>query len=258
MAYKKKEDADLILSRDEALKEEVRKEEKAKRKAIVDQVLRILGLVMATMIFLISFSMFAPLTIFGWIFNNGIDPRIAWRAMDTQDNIFRFGGDSLYAILTGGDPTIAVWLASAIQIALGTLLAVLISIYVKDVIGVVKNFLGIGKNIVVDTAEGVKEGAEELLGFNKGKKTLFSEPEVQTKKSGPVKKEAPVKAVKPKDPIEQLTPEQADLVLAGKAKVSDFVVKEETVVESSESNTSETKPAQAEVNPRKSLFDNRR
>jgi hypothetical protein len=256
MAYKKKEDADLILSRDEALKEEVRKEEKAKRKAIVDQVLRILGLVMATMIFLISFSMFAPLTIFGWIFNNGIDPRIAWKAMDIQDNIFRFGGDSLYAILTGGDPTIAVWLTSAIQIALGTLLAVLISIYVKDVIGVIKNFLGIGKNIVVDTAEGVKEGAEELFNVNK-KKTLFEQPEVQTKKSGPVKKEVPTKPVKAKDPIEQLTPEQADLVLAGKAKVSDFV-KEETVVESSESVTSETKPAQAEVNTRKSLFDNRR
>jgi hypothetical protein len=253
MAYKKKEDADLILSRDEALKEEVRKEEKAKRKAIVDQVLRILGLVMATMIFLISFSMFAPLTIFGWIFNNGIDPRIAWEAMDTQNNLFVFGGDSLYAILTGGDPTIAVWLASAIQIALGTLLAVLISIYVKDVIGVIKNFLGIGKNIVVDTAEGVKEGAEELFNVNK-KKTLFEQPETQVKKIIPVKKQP---TLKPKDPIEQLTPEQADLVLAGKAKVSDFV-KEETVVQSSESITAETKPVQAEVNTRKSLFDNRK
>jgi hypothetical protein len=44
----------LNMTRDELLKEEVRKEEKAKRKAIVDQVLRILGLIMATMIFLIS------------------------------------------------------------------------------------------------------------------------------------------------------------------------------------------------------------
>jgi hypothetical protein len=256
MANKKKEDLDLLLTRDEELKEEVRREEKAKRKAIVDQVLRILGLVMASMIFLISFSMFAPLTIFGPLFNGGIDPRDAWRAMDTNDNLFRFGGNSLYAILTGGDPTIAVWLTTAIQVSLGTLLAVLISIYVKDVIGVIKNFFGIGKNIIVDTAEGVKEGAEELFSNNK-KKTLFSEPEVQTKKSVPARKEAPIKAVKPKDPIEQLTPEQADLVLAGKAKVSDFV-KEEIVVQPSEGTASEGQSAQAEVNPRKSLFDNRR
>jgi hypothetical protein len=253
MAYKKKEDADLLLSRDEALKEEVRKEEKAKRKAIVDQVLRILGLIMASMIFLISFSMFAPLTIFGRIFNDGIDPRDAWRAMDENNNLFRFGGNSLYAILTGGDPTIAVWLTTGIQVALGTLLAVLISIYVRDVIGVIKNFFGIGKNIIVDTAEGVKEGAEELFNVNK-RKTLFEQPEPQVKKTVPVKKQP---ALKPKDPIEQLTPEQADLVLAGKAKVSDFV-KEETVVESSESVTSETKSAQVEANTRKSLFDNRR
>jgi hypothetical protein len=245
------------MTKDELLKEEVRREEKAKRKAIVDQVLRILGLVMATMIFLISFSMFAPLTIFGWVFNFGIDPREAWRAMDTTDNLFRFGGESLYAILTGGDPTIAVWLATAIQVALGTLLAILISIYVRDVIGVVKSFFGIGKNIIVDTAEGVKEGAEELLGLDgKKKKKLFGDSETETKKPVVTKKETSAKPAKPKDPIEQLTPEQADLVLAGKAKVSDFV-KEEAPVQP-EAAASEAQPAQAEANPRKSLFDNRR
>jgi hypothetical protein len=204
--------------------------------------------------------MFAPLTIFGWVFNNGIDPREAWRAMDTENNLFRFGGNSLYAILTGGDPTIAVWLTTGIQVALGTLLAVLVSIYVRDVIGVVKSFFGIGKNIIVDTAEGVKEGAEELLGLDgskKRKKLFGNETETEVKKPVAVKKETPAKPSKPKDPIEQLTPEQADLVLAGKAKVSDFV-KEETVVQPSEGTASEAQPAQAEVNPRKSLFDNRR
>jgi len=251
MAYKKKEDADLILSRDEALKEEVRKEEKAKRKAIVDQVLRILGLVMATMIFLISFSMFAPLTIFGWIFNDGIDPRDAWRAMDIQDNIFRFGGDSLYAILTGGDPTIAVWLTSAIQISLGTLLAVLISIYVKDVIGVVKNFLGIGKNIVVDTAEGVKEGAEELLGFNKGKKTLFESATTDSKTDKPVKK---TKIEKQLEHI-QREAEKANIELTPSTVSVDA---EDVDLDKALTDPNYTAPkAKVEENPRRSLFDKR-
>jgi organic radical activating enzyme len=249
MANKKKEDLDLLSARDEFLKEEVRKEEKAKRKAVVDQVLRILGLVMASMIFLISFSMFAPLTIFGPIFNGGIDAKDAWRSMDTNDNLFRFGGDSLYAILTGGDPTIAVWLTTGIQVALGTLLAVLISIYVRDVIGVIKNFFGIGKNIIVDTAEGVKEGAEEL--FSSKKKTLF-EAAAESKADKPVVKKSKIE--KQLEHI-QKEAEKANIELTPSTIAVDS---EEVDLDKALTDPNYVAPkAKVDETPRRSLFDKR-
>jgi hypothetical protein len=52
----------------EVIQEEINKRTKERRRAVIDQVLRFLGLVLATVIFLVSFSFLSPLTFFAGIF----------------------------------------------------------------------------------------------------------------------------------------------------------------------------------------------
>jgi hypothetical protein len=161
------------------LENKIRREEKLRRKAIVDQVLRFLGLILATFIFFVTLSVFAPLTLFAGLFGYG-EAKDAWRAMDVNGNLFVFGGDSIYAAITGGDPTIAVWLTTLIQIGLGVGVGFLFAYYVRDVLGVARSFFGIGKVLISELRETVVENVSTV--GPDGKKTLFGSKKEDPKK----------------------------------------------------------------------------
>ncbi len=149
------------------LENKIRREEKLRRKAIVDQVLRFLGLILATIIFLITFSMNAPLTLFSGMFGYG-DATEVWKSGGLA-TIFEPG--TIYYSFIGPDPTMAVLLMTLIQIGLGVAVAFLYAYYVRDFIGVVKSIFGLGKDIVSELGETVKESVATV--GPDGKKTLF-------------------------------------------------------------------------------------
>jgi hypothetical protein len=234
------------------LEKKIRDEEKLRRKAVTDQVLRFLGLILATMIFLISFSMTVGLTIFSRLF--GLRAREVWR--DGLSFVFEPG--SIYYALIGPDTTVAIILMTFIQIALATALAFLVSYYIRDLIGILKNILKLGKSLTDELATNLKEGAQDLgLGSTK-KKSLFEDEssevkqeEVKTSKRGRKSKEevekekarkllqqmgVPVEQkveVSVKDPLDLLSAEQQDLVLQGKAKIEDFLPSQPIIEEKS-------------------------
>jgi hypothetical protein len=181
MATTKKKEL-LELTNDEALREElekkIRQEEKLKKKALTDQVLRFLGLILASIIFLISFSMLAGLTIFAGAFD--LSATQIW----TENLSYVFESGSIYYAFIGPDPTVAILLMSVIQIALAFILAFLISYYIRDLIGIVKEIFNLGKNITNELGTNLKEGVEEMVGvsFDKdGKKSLFGDSSVFNK-----------------------------------------------------------------------------
>ena len=224
------------------LENKIRNEEKARRKAVTDQVLRFLGLVLATMIFLISFSMTSGLTIFARLF--GLKAKEVWR--DGLGFVFEEG--SIYYSIIGPDTTIAIIIMTLVQIALATALAFLVSYYIRDLIGIIKNILKLGKNITDELTANLKEGAQDLGFGGKPKKSLFEEdkdkpqePVKQGKRGRRSKKEMELekakkllegmgvdvdkpKPVEDKDPLDLLSAEQQDLVLQGKARIEDFVL----------------------------------
>lgn len=149
------------------LENKIRREEKLRRKGIVDQVLRFLGLILATIIFLITFSMNAPLTFFGPLFG-APSPADVWKD-GLLGVVFEQG--SLYFSFIGPDPTMAITLMTLIQVGLGVALAFLYAYYIRDFIGVVKSIFGLGKNIVSELRDTVSENVVQV--GPDGKKTLF-------------------------------------------------------------------------------------
>jgi hypothetical protein len=149
------------------LENKIRKEEKQRRKAVVDQILRFLGLILATIIFLITFSMNAPLTFFGPLFGAS-NPADVWKSGDLAV-VFQQG--SLYFSFIGPDPTMAITLMTLIQIGLGVALAFLYAYYIRDFIGVIRSIFGLGKNIVSELRDTVSENVVTI--GPDGKKTLF-------------------------------------------------------------------------------------
>lgn len=220
------------------LEKKVRLEEKQRKKAVTDQVLRFLGLILASIIFLISFSMLAGLTLFGYAFSSN-DPYEVWRSGMLAE-VFQSG--SIYYSFIGPDPTIAILLMTIIQVSLAFGLAFLVSYYVRDLIGIIKNILGLGKNIAEELGTNIKEGVEDIVGVNKdGKKSLFGWTE---------KKDKPAKKSKAEKELEKLQKE------AQKSGV-ELNVKAETVSEEDLDKAltdPNFKPAQP-VEPKKSLFD---
>jgi hypothetical protein len=162
------------------IEERVRREERLRKKAIVDQVLRVLGLVLATIIFLITFSMNAPLTYFAGFFGYG-DPELVWKPLESTEGLARIfidlkglglaDSNSLYYNFIGPSPVMAIWLMTLIQIGLGVALGLLFSYYIRDLIGVIKSVFGLGKEIVDELKETVKENA--VIIDKDGKKSLF-------------------------------------------------------------------------------------
>jgi hypothetical protein len=143
-------------------------------KQAADKIVKFLGIVLATILFLISFSMLAPFTIFARMF--GTTASAEWAK---HPSIFSSG--SIYYAFIGPSPTVAVLIMTVVQLALATLLAFLISLYVRDIIIVIKGVLKIGKSISSEVGKGVEEGLEEAgvknLNLKKGKKPLFEEDE---------------------------------------------------------------------------------
>jgi hypothetical protein len=149
------------------LENKIRREEKLRRKAIVDQVLRFLGLILATIIFLITFSMNAPLTLFSGMFGYG-DATEVWKSGGLA-TIFEPG--TIYYSFIGPDPTMAVLLMTLIQIGLGVAVAFLYAYYIRDFIGVVKSIFGLGKDIIGELRETVVENVTTI--GPDGKKSIF-------------------------------------------------------------------------------------
>lgn len=139
-------------------------------KMIADRIVKLLGVVFATLIFLISFSMLAPLTLFAGIFGGKASE--AWT--DAMPQVFSKG--SIYYTFIGPSPTVAILIMTTIQIVLAVLLALLISLYVRDLIVVVKDILKIGKVITTEVRTGVGEGLDEAgIKTRKERKSLFDE-----------------------------------------------------------------------------------
>jgi hypothetical protein len=149
------------------LEHKIRREEKLRRKAIVDQVLRFLGLILATIIFLITFSMNAPLTLFSGLFGYG-DAKEIWKSGGLA-TIFEPG--TIYYSFIGPDATMAVLLMTLIQIGLGVAVAFLYAYYIRDFIGVVKSIFGLGKDILGELRETVVENVSTV--GPDGKKSIF-------------------------------------------------------------------------------------
>jgi hypothetical protein len=239
------------------IKLDVEREMRAKRKEVIDRVVRVMGLLASVYIYVLIFSSTTSLTFFGYFYSGRAayqSPEELWLPILQTADIYKF-------LMGGAYPGLAIILLSFVQIGLGATLGVLIATYIKDTIGVIRSFFGIGKSIVKNAAEGVKEGVTEDMPEGV-KKTLFgfaqkSDDKENAKKDKPKKEIKPV-VEKPVNPIDRLTPEQAELVLSGKSKISDFV-KEEPVVATPVQPTvvqtqEQPKPAQPQLT-RKSLFD---
>jgi hypothetical protein len=239
---KLEETSDEILR--EELEKQIRQEERLKKKALTDQVLRFLGLILASIIFLISFSMLAWGTIFAGLFD--LNATEVW----TQRLPFVFESGSIYYSFIGPDPTVAIILMSVIQIALAFILAFLISYYIRDLIGIIKEIFNLGKNITNELGTNLKEGVEEMVGvtINKdGKKSLFGDSNIfnKSKESRKNKVEKELEKIKRE---------------AAKSNI------EITVPSDSDSETDDLdkaltdpnyKPAEKKPDPKKSLFDSK-
>ena len=173
---------DLMLE----LEKKVRDAEKLRRKAVTDQVLRFLGLILAAMIFLISFSMLASLTLFARLVGPNSAEEV-WRS-GLLANVFQDG--SIYYSFIGPDPTVAILLMTIIQVSLAVALAFLVSYYIRDLIGIIKNILNLGKNLTDELGTNIKEGVQDLVGSNKEKKSLFGDQPApaEAKPAKPAKK----------------------------------------------------------------------
>ncbi len=174
------------------IEKEALRKDKLRRKAVIDQVLRFLGLVLAFMIFLITFSMTVGLTLFGYIF--GLNPYTIW----AEGLPFVFQSGSIYYALIGPDQTVAVLLMTFIQITLGAALGILVSYYIKDLFGIIKSILRLAKDTVIEGATNVKDGVVDIVVSDD--KKLFPEEDKKVVKEEKKKKEKPVVEVKPVQP----------------------------------------------------------
>jgi hypothetical protein len=238
------------------IKLDVEKEIKAKRKEVIDRVVRVMGLMASVYIYVLIFSSTTALTFFGYFYSareSYQTPEELWIPILATADIYKF-------LMGGAYPGLAIILLSFVQVGLGATLGVLIATYIKDTIGVVRSFFGIGKSIVKNAAEGVKEGVTEDMPEGM-KKSLFGmfKPEVkETAKKDKIKKEAKPVVEKPVTAIDKLTSEQAELVLSGKAKISDFVKEETQVsapVQENVTNQGNASTEPASTQRRRSLFE---
>jgi hypothetical protein len=194
------------------IKNEFEREMRAKRKEVVDRVVRVLGLLAAVYIYVLIFSSTTALTFFGYFYSSREgyqSPEELWLPVLQTADIYKF-------LMGGPYPGLAIILLSFVQIGLGATLGVLIAIYIKDMIGVIRSFFGIGKDIIVNARESVKEGVEDMI--PKGK--LFSEEETKVsvkteKKTAKKNEEKPVQVEQPRreQPQPQLKDEDLDKLL---------------------------------------------
>jgi hypothetical protein len=163
------------------IEKEALRKDKLRKKAVIDQVLRFLGLLLASMIFLITFSMTVGLTLFGYIF--GLNPYTVW----AEGLPFVFQSGSIYYAFIGPDQTVAVLLMTFIQITLGAALGILVSYYIKDLFGIIKSILRLAKDTVIEGATNVKDGVVDIVVLDD--KKLFPEEDKKIVKEEKKKKE---------------------------------------------------------------------
>jgi len=230
------------MTKDELLKEQILREERAKKKAITDQILRFIGVLTSIFMFIMIFSQLSLISWFSFV-NGQADTGINFWV-----NLFESeaGQNSIaYKVFynTQGAASFAATVMTLIQISLAIVVGFLIAYYIKDAIGVIKSIFKLGKDITHELGVGLKEGVQDLGVVIPKKKSLFNEEEpkveaVPEKKRGRKSKEeiekekakktleslgVPVEPVKAIDPLDALTTEQQDAVLQGKAKIQDFI-----------------------------------
>lgn len=248
-----KKELDLKAPEIIELENKIRREEKLRRKAVVDQILRFLGLILATIIFLITFSMNAPLTFFGPLFGSN-SPADVWKSGDLAV-VFQQG--SLYFSFIGPDPTMAITLMTLIQIGLGVALAFLYAYYVRDFIGVVKSIFGLGKDIVNELGETVKESVATI--GPDGKKSLFGGSKKEDSKKEQTKKLS--KEEKIKAELQKLTGEANPQAVTAQPEAQQQPApqtQEELDKLLTDPNYKPSQQPDPNQRPRRSLFDNKK
>jgi hypothetical protein len=227
MKIMKKEEK-LLISMTE---EELIKRNKERTKQAIDKGVRILGVITATILFLVSFEVLFEISAFGAIFTRTIHANF-WEA--ARDSIAS-GGLQLYDDWFGFGVWLPVTIITLILISLAVGLAYLVSIYVKDLIQFIRSILATGGVITKELGTNVKEAMEEE-GLKK-KKGLFGDledpilikPEKESKESK--------RGRKSKAELERLLQEQlAKEEAAAKMKIIDISseiaeIKEEIVIE---------------------------
>ena len=239
------------------------RERSKKIQEVWNQVLRVLGL--GVFVFLVVFTVYA----FGVLtINSDLNTGETGADAGAFDIWVTHVDDNILQTLpfTRGLLVGIIWVI-LVGVVAGSIYLVAFSI--RDLIGVIKNLINFGKKTVTnigDTA-GYSLGQEIGLDIDKirarmGKDLGLPEPEVkkpEAKKPAPKKKRATPKKKKVEKPVEEdpfshLTPEQADLILSGKAKVEDFIVKTDKV-ETVEPVTDTVVPKEESTVVKKTLFD---
>ena len=189
------------------IKKQFEREMRARRKEVIDRVIRVMGLLASVYIYILIFSSTTALTVFGYLYSGREgyqSPEQLWIPVLQTADIYKF-------LMGGAYPGLAIMLLSIVQIGLGATLGVLIAVYIKDMIGVIRSFFGIGKDILVNAKEGVKESVEDII--PKGK--LFADSETpeaakDDKKKDKKEKKQEVKVEQPRREQTQAQPQIKD------------------------------------------------
>jgi hypothetical protein len=150
------------------LRDQVLKEEKERRKEVIDRAIRVVGLLASVYIYILIFSSTTALTLFGYLYSGrpGYQtPEELWTMVLQTADIYKF-------FMGGPYPGLAITLLTIVQLGLGITLGVLIATYIRDMVRFIRSFFGIGKNIISNAVEGAKEGVEGIV---PSKKSLFNE-----------------------------------------------------------------------------------
>lgn len=221
-------------------------EQREKRKAVTDQVLRFLGLMTAIVLFFVSFDIFYEMSWFGAIFTRA-DHLAIWEVMWLE----KFeGGLRIYDDWFNFDVWLPITMITMLMVLLATAMAFLISYYIKDLFTLIARFVdlgrGVGDEIGSNFKKGLDEGTKSLnLKRRKDKKGLFEDDEEEVAQPKPDKKrEKAEKMLKdlgvPLEngkKVEDLSDADLDAALTGAAP-----------------KKAEEKPAPAPQAPKKNLF----
>jgi len=151
------------------LKAQVLKEEKERRKEVIDRGIRVVGLLASVYVYILIFSSTTALTLFGYLYSGRAGyqtPEELWTLVLQTADIYKF-------FMGGPYPGLAITLLTIVQVGLGITLGVLIATYIRDMVRFIRSFFGIGKNIIANAVEGAKEGVDGIIPNNK--KSLFGD-----------------------------------------------------------------------------------
>jgi len=154
-------------------------EQRRRKKETTNQILRFFGLIFVVIIFLVTFSVLTPLTAFAGIF--GTKASDAW--LNGMPQVFDEG---IYHAVIGSSTAAATFIMTLVQLGLMIGLVLLISIYIRDLVIVVKSFFKFGRDVAKEIGVGLNEGLSEADIMRKSG-SLFDDKPKKEKKEKPEK-----------------------------------------------------------------------